>query len=538
MKKDNLSRTQTMLILSALMASLFLSALDSTVVGTAMKTIVNDLHGMQYFAWPFTIYMLCSTIIIPISGGIADIYGRKPIFLIGIIIFIVGSLFCGMSQSMMQLILFRGVQGIGGGVLSTCVFTIVADLFPPQLRGKYIGIVTSVYALSSILGPLLGGLITDYLDWNWIFFINVPIGIIALVLVVLFMPNFKDEGEKMDVDYPGALFIILALVPMLLAFSYAGNNNSWGSVQVIGMLAFSVVMFVIFVIIESRSKNPMIPMSFFKDRGIWVALIVAFLSTAIMFAAIMYIPYFIQGVLGTSATTSGAVTLPMTIGIMITSNLVGLFAKNKGLSSYRLLTITSFIMMVVGCGLLSTMNAGIPYVNVVIFMVVLGLGIGIVMPLTTTNCQNAAPVEQLGSVTGVNMFFRSIGSTIGSAIFGTIMTSSMNSGFSRLDLSNVPSDIQESLKNPQVITDSGTISQLLKQVPADNLSYVTEAVSRAKDVLSSAVHDVFIFCMIVAIAGIVISFFFKDAPMRIRHKSETGEKGHDANALNQAQEAE
>ncbi len=227
LKAKTLSKNQTALILAGLMASLLLSALDSTIVGTAMKKIVNDLQGMEYYAWPFTIYMLCSTVITPISGGLADVFGRKPVFVTGIMVFLLGSALSGTSQNMMQLIIFRGIQGIGGGVLITSVFTVVADLFPPNKRGKYMGIITSMYGLASIIGPLLGGLITDNLGWRWIFYINVPIGILAVSIIAVVMPNFKAEGQRKPIDYPGTIAIILALVPMLLAFAWAGNTYSW-----------------------------------------------------------------------------------------------------------------------------------------------------------------------------------------------------------------------------------------------------------------------------------------------------------------------
>ncbi|SHI20640.1 drug resistance transporter, EmrB/QacA subfamily [Sporobacter termitidis DSM 10068] len=516
MKTENIHGTRLVLIIVSLMASLLLAALDSTIVGTAMKTIINELHGMEHYAWPFTIYMLCSTVVIPISGGLADIFGRKPIFLIGIFTFLVGSVFCGLSQSMLWLILFRGVQGLGGGILTTSVFTVVADLFPPQQRGKYMGIVTSVFGLSSIIGPLIGGLITDYMSWRWIFYINIPIGVAALVLIVLFMPNFKAQNESSKVDYPGALFIVLTLVPMLLAFSFAGTTYAWGSVQIIGMFALSAVMLVLFVVVESRSENPIIPMTFFKDRAIWVTLLVAFLSNAVMYAAIMYIPYFVQGILGTSATTSGAVTVPMTIALMVTSNFIGILATNKS-NLFRFFTVLAFAASAAGLLLLSRMTVATTYMTVIINMVILGGGIGLTMPIANINVQNAAPIEQLAAATGATQFFRTIGSTIGSAIFGTIMTSSIARGFMSLDLTGVPAGIQSALKDPQMITNKEALGQLVSQTPPEQAGAVGAAVDGAKNVLLGGIHDVFLFCTIVAVAGIVLSVFFKSAPMKIIH---------------------
>ena len=520
MSKENIRGARLTLIIVALMASLLLSALDTTIVSTAMKTIVGELHGVSLYVWPFTIYMLCSTVVIPISGGLADIFGRKPVFLTGIFTFVAGSVFCGASPNMTWLILFRGIQGIGGGVIITSVFTVVADLFPPHKRGKYMGIVTSVFGLSSIIGPLLGGLITDYLNWRWIFYINVPISAVAILLIALFMPNFKLEGRHSKIDIKGTILIILALVPMLLAFSFAGTTYAWNSVQIIGMLVFSAAMLALFAVVETKAQNPIIPMSFFKNRSIWITLIVAFFSNAVMYAAIIYIPYFVQGILGQSATTSGAVTVPMTIALMVTSNIIGVFATEKS-TLFRFLTILAFALAAVGMFLLSTMTAVTPYLTVILYMVILGGGIGFTMPITNTNVQNAAPIEQLAAATGAVQFFRTIGSTIGTAIFGTIMTTSMVAGFSSLDLTGVPETIQASLSDPQVITDTETLGQIISQTPQAQVSAVQNAIGEAQDVLLSGIQNIFFFCAIVSIVAIALSFFFKPAPMKIVRLGDT-----------------
>jgi EmrB/QacA subfamily drug resistance transporter len=514
LKTKILSKTEITLILAGLMASLLLSALDSTVVGTAMKKIVNDLQGMEYYAWPFTIYMLCSTVITPVSGGIADLFGRKPILITGILTFLIGSALCGMSQSMTQLIIFRGIQGIGGGILVTSVFIVIADLFPPEKRGKYMGIVTSIYGLASIIGPLLGGIIIDHLNWRWIFYVNVPVGILALAIVIFVMPNFKTEGLKKSVDYSGTVAMILVLVPMLLAFSWGGKDYPWLSVQVIGMLIFSLGMLALFIFVETKAQNPIIPMAFFKNRSINVPLIVAFLSQGIMYAAIMYIPYFAQGIIGTTATTSGSITMPMMLGLLVASSLTGIFTSKTG--NNKMFVFGAFILMVIGTGFLSTMSADTSYFQIILYMIILGLGIGITMPIANTNIQNAVPPRQIGAATSTVQFFRNIGGTIGSAIFGIIMTTTMNTGFSKLDLSNLPDKVQDLLKNPQIITNCESVKQIAQQIPAQYSSVFGTALEQAKSVLSNSIHEIFFFCMLVAIAGFLLTIFFKDAPFRTK----------------------
>lgn len=511
MKTKNLSKIKTTLILFGLMASLLLSALDSTIVGTAMKKITNDLQGIEYYAWPFTIYMLCSTVVTPISGGLADIFGRKPIFIVGILTFLSGSTFCGMSQSMIQLIVFRGIQGIGGGIIVTSVFTVVADLFPPAKRGKYMGMVTSIYGLSSIIGPLLGGLIIDNLSWRWIFYINIPVGIFAVLIIAFIMPNFKAEGRTRAVDYAGTFSMTFALVPMLLAFSWGGNDYSWVSVQIIGMFIFSFIMLGIFIYCESKAQNPIIPLSFFQDRSISITLIVAFLTNGIMFAAIMYIPYFAQGIIGTSAIISGSITMPMMLGLLLASAVTGILISKTGNS--KILVFVAFTLMAVGTGLLSTMSTDTSYFKMVFYMIILGFGIGINMPIANTNIQNAVPQRQIGTATSTVQFFRNIGGTIGSAIYGTIMTVTMNIGFSKLDLSNIPDNVQEQLKKPQIITNSETVKKIVQHIPAQYSNSLTTALEGAKGVLSNSIHEIFLFCMFVAIVGFILTIIFKNAPL-------------------------
>jgi EmrB/QacA subfamily drug resistance transporter len=517
MKGKEPGKPKVALILAGLMASLLLAALDSTIVGTALKTIVNELDGMKFYAWPFTIYMLCSTVAIPISGGLADIMGRKPVLLAGIGAFLLGSALCGASQTMMQLILFRGLQGIGGGVVVSGVFTVVADLFPPEKRGTYTGIVTSMYGLASIIGPLAGGCLTDSLSWRWIFYVNIPVGVAAAFLLICAMPNFRAEGKAKPVDWLGTLALSLALVPMLLAFSWAGRDYAWSSPLIVGMFAFSLLMVAAFLLVESKVTNPMVPLSLFRGRTIPAAFAVAFLTNAVMFAAIMFLPYFVQGVIGSTATTSGAVTAPMMLGLLVMSNITGFLVSRSGRS--KPFVFTAFALMALGAWLLSTMNMDTLYSTAVLFMVVLGFGVGASMPVANISAQNAAPREQIGSVTSVVQFFRNIGATVASAVYGTILANSMASGFQKLDMSHIPENVQGLLRNPQIITDAQAVAQIRANVPTEYAGYFNGVLGQAKGVLSNAIHDVFVFCIFVAAAGVLAAFLLKNTAAQPRGKT-------------------
>ena len=513
---EKLKKSKITLILIGLMASLLLSAMDSTVVGTAMKSIAESLGGMQYYSWPFTIYMMCSTIAIPVCGGLADIYGHKPMFLFGISAFLTGSVLCGISQSMIQLIIFRGFQGIGGGMIVSGVFTTVADMFPPTERGKYTGIVTSMYGLASIIGPLAGGFITDSLGWRYIFFFNFPIGIAAIVIIASSMPGFKSGESKKSVDYIGIAALVMILVPLLLDFSMAGKNYSWVSVPCLGLFALAAAMTAVFAVLEKKSANPLISPAFLKDRAISMSFLIAFFSQAIMFSAIIYLPYFIQGVIGSSASTSGAVITPMMLGLLLASNLTGQFISRIGKA--KILAASSFVVMGIGAFLLSTMGTATTYKTAIVFMIILGFGVGMSMPITNVNAQNAAPKQQIGSVTSNVMFSRNIGSTIGSAVYGAIMTYSLKNGFAGIDMHRLPVKIQTMLSNTQIITNAKAVAAIRAKVPKLYVNYFDGIYSQTKAVLASSIHSVFLFCVCIAAAGFVSALFLREVRVIRRKK--------------------
>ena len=341
-------------IMVSVMISLLLAALDSTIVGTAMPKIIGELHGMERYSWPFTAYMLFSTLAIVIFGRLSDVYGRKPVFLFGILFFLFSSALCGLSRSMLQLIIFRGMQGIGGGVLVSSAFIIVGQLFTPRERGKYMGLLVSMFGLASVLGPAVGGLITDHLSWRWVFYVNLPLGAVACTLVVILLPHLPPVAGRKQVDYWGALLLLAALLPLFLALTWADTAYPWLSVQIIGLLLFSALMFLLFFSAERKAVLPILPLSLFDNSIFAVSVVTMFLSSAVMFCGIIYIPLFVQGVLGASATSSGMVTTPMMLGLTVSAIVTGRIISKTG--RYKALALISFCIAGLSLLLLSSMN--------------------------------------------------------------------------------------------------------------------------------------------------------------------------------------
>src|SRR4030042_4687077 len=319
----SLPRKQVLITFGGVMLAMFLGALDQTVVGTAMPRIISDLGGFSQYTWVTSVYIISSAVVVPITGKLTDIYGRKIFYIGGLIIFVVASVLCGLSNTMNQIIMFRALQGIGAGVIMANAFIVIGDLFPPAERGKYQGFMSAVFGVSSIVGPTLGGYITDTLSWHWVFFVNVPLGIIIILLFIFFFPNFRPDNLKHSIDYPGVVLLIFSVVPLMLALSWGGVEYAWDSAEIIGMFIFSAVALVLLIWVESRSKEPIIPLEIFKDRIVSISSVFLFLTAAGMFGSIIFIPLFFQGVLGASATSSGSFVTPMMLGVVFGSAVSG-----------------------------------------------------------------------------------------------------------------------------------------------------------------------------------------------------------------------
>jgi EmrB/QacA subfamily drug resistance transporter len=512
-----LSRKNIILTMISLMISLLLAALDSTIVGTAMPKIIGDLRGMEHYSWPFTAYMLCSTLAILIFGKLSDMYGRKPIFVFGIVVFLISSALCGMSRTMGQLILFRGIQGAGGGIIISNVFIIVAELFSPVMRGKYMGFVSSMWGLSSVIGPAIGGFITDTLSWRWVFYVNIPLGIVALGLVMIGLPNIRHRDVKKVIDFRGITAFIALIVPLFLALTAGGDRYPWLSVPILGLLAFSVAMLLLLIPIERKAVEPIFPPHLFTKRVFNVSSVAQFFSSAVMFCGIIYVPLFVQTVIGRSATRSGAITTPMMVGVAFAAIVSGQIISRT--RKYKVLGIASLVVTFIGTVFLATMHGSTPVSLVVLYSLLVGAGSGATIPVLNIAVQNAFPNRQLGVVTSSMQFFRNMGATVGAAVFGFVLKADMMKGFASLNLAYLPQRAVEALKNPRVLTDQAALDAIRSHVPAPFISVFDGLIMKARGVLAHSIEMVFVVAVATMLIAVIAGFALEEVPFR-RHEDE------------------
>jgi EmrB/QacA subfamily drug resistance transporter len=419
-----LSHRQILVILGGLMAGMFLAALDQSIVGTALPRIVSEFNSLDKLSWVVTAYLLTSTASTPLWGKISDLYGRRPLFIAAILTFLGGSVLSALSQNIEELIGFRAVQGLGAGGLMSLAFATIGDVIPPRERGKYMGYFGAVFGLSSVAGPLLGGLLTDGPGWRWIFWINLPIGLVALGIVsaVLRLPHVKRSHQ---IDYLGAAIVTGAVTALLLAVSWSGPTNGWGNGTTIALLAGAVVLAVAFVLVELRVAEPIIPMDLFKGRIFSGYAGYAFLLGFAMFGALIFLPLYLQAVKDMSPTRSGLALLPMIVGIFCASIPSGQLMSKTG--RYKIYPIISAILVSVAMLLLSTIALDTAYWQLAIYMFLMGSGLGLSMQITVTAAQNSVPRKHMGTATSTMTFFRSMGGAIGTAVYGAVLTSRLKS---------------------------------------------------------------------------------------------------------------
>ena len=516
-----LPRRQLVLALSAVMAAMFLASMDQTVVATATPRIVADLGGFDRYSWVTTAYLVASVTVMPIVGRLTDMYGRKWFYIPGIAVFLLGSALAGLSQSMDQLIIFRVVQGLGAGVMMANGFIAIGDLFPPHQRAKYLGLITATFGLAMIIGPTLGGFITDVLSWHWIFYINLPIGIPLIFLFIRYFPHVRRGGEH-KIDYLGIVLLVLTVVPLLLGLSWGGVQYPWGSTQVIGALVLSVVMGGAFVWRELRFPEPLVPLFLFRDRIVGLSLLAVFLSAFGLYGGIMFVPLFFQGVLGTSATSSGSFLTPMMMGVVAGSLTSGQALARLG-GHYKLQALVGLGIMSFGYYLMSLMSPETSRGIAVLYTVVMGIGVGTTMPVFTTTMQNAVPFRYIGIATTATQFFRALGGAVGLAGLGAFMVRRFASGVDQfvdpaLRDTLPPGTLEGVTANPQALINPEALERFQAAlVEAGTPPGVGEQLLESlRGGLSLAVTDGFMLLLGFVVAAFVVMLFVRQVPLRSR----------------------
>ncbi|AUM67353.1 MDR family MFS transporter [Brevibacillus laterosporus] len=508
-------------VMLAIMAALLFASINQTIVGTALPKIIAKLGGMDYYSWVFTIYMLTSSIATILVGKLSDMYGRKPFILIGLGVFVVGAFLCGTSRTIFELILYRGIQGAGAGVIMSTAFTSIADLFAPRERGRWQGLMSSVFGLASVFGPVLGGYIVDNADWHWVFWVFLPFGIIAIGMIYWLFPRAVHR-EKQTVDYWGSLLITTTMVPFLLAFSWAGTKYEWTSLTILGLFAFTLVSFLLFIYVEKQARNPVIPLHLFRNDIFTISNVIGFIVGAGMYASIMYMPFFIQGVLGYSATHSSYLTMPMTLSLVVGSAVCGQLMTKTG--TYKKFALGGLVLMLVGMYLLARMDQGTTGSSIVFNLIVFGLGLGVAMPVFTITVQNAVKSKDLGVATASSQLFRSLGGTIGVAIMGTILSvrigSKMSESTAQLGIShlpNIPPELVQkisALHNPQILLDLQRLDQIEKSLPPVLHELFNHVIANLRDALQYALAGVFLTSTWLLVFALLLTFFLREIPLR------------------------
>ncbi|WP_019888461.1 MDR family MFS transporter [Streptomyces purpureus] len=480
-------------VLLALMIAMLLAMLDNMIIGTAMPTIVGELGGLEHLSWVVTAYTLATAASTPIWGKLGDMYGRKGVFLTSIVIFVIGSALSGMAQDMSQLIGFRAVQGLGAGGLMVGVMAIIGDLIPPRDRGKYQGMMAGVMALAMIGGPLVGGTITDHWGWRWSFYINLPLGAVALAMVTAVLHLPKKERASTRIDYLGATLLTVGITAIVLVTTWGGTEYAWGSATILGLTALGAAALGAFLYVETRAADPIVPLHIFRSRNFSLMAVIGFLTGFVMFGAVLFLPLFQQSVQGASATNSGLLLLPMLLSMMVVSLIAGRVTTNSG--KYKIFPIVGGALMVVGLFLLAQMDTGTSRLTSGVYMAVLGAGMGFLMQITMLVAQNSVEMKDMGVASSSSTLFRTLGSSFGVALMGALFTSRVQS--------------------EMAARGGAGLTQQSAQLDAASLAKLPEALREAyQHAVAAGTHSAFLLGAAVAVIGFLAAFFVKEVPLR------------------------
>ncbi len=516
-----LTKPQLVGTLIGLSLAALLAAIDQTIVGTAEPMIIASLSGFDRYPWVATAYLLTSTLSVPIFASLSDIYGRKPFFLLGAILFVVTSALCGLAgqltfipiDGMNQLILFRSLQGVGAGMVMGLLFTIVGDIFSPTERGKYVGLFSAVWGVASIFGPTLGGWLTDQWSWRACFWVNLPVGAIAVTAIYLEFPHMKPWAAARRIDWTGFATLTGCVVPLLLALTWVPEHG-WGSTRVVSLLVVATVMLAVFIWVELRTAEPMIPLQLFTNPVIRICSVCVFVLGAGMFGVIIYLPLFMQGVMGISATRSGNLLTPLMMGAVLGSFVSGQAVSRTG--RYKNIAIIGSALLAAGMMLFARMDPETTRTYVAVGMIVAGLGMGFVQPVYTVAVQNVAPRSQMGAATSSTIFFRSIGSTVGVAAFGSLMLTQYHEEFARAVPAQLPPRLLTYFSNPLLLMQMRPqIEAGFAQVP-NGPAMLNMLFGAVRTSLSHGLERIFFWSAVIMTAAVFLHLMLRSEPLRTR----------------------
>src|SRR4030081_3041033 len=489
----------------------FIAVMTSTIVSTATPTIVDELHGLDLYAWLFSSYLLASSVAVPVVGKLSDLFGRRPFYIGGLLLFLLGSVFSGLSQNMGELIAARAVTGIGGGAMMALGATTIGDIFSPRERGRWMGLIMGIFGLGSIVGPLIGGFTTDHFGWRWVFFVNLPLGLISLVMIATLLPRLAGHG-RVRIDWLGILLLVAGVVPILIGLTWAGITYPWGSIQVIGALVIGGVLLVGFAIWENHAPEPILTLHLFENRAFTVAVILSFLVGVALFGALTFLPLYAQGVLGYSAQDSGLVLAPLMVGFVLGSLVGGQLTTRTG--RYTLQTVIGMVVGVVGIFLLSRLSTDSTFSQALMATVVTGIGTGAVFPTLSVVVQSAFPYRMLGTANAGRQFFNNLGAVVGVPVMATIVIETLKNELPRHLPATIGSRLAGSIASGAeglIAGQNQGLSQAFGRLPA---SVIHDVLSAVRVSLAIGIERAFLVGTALAALGVVVALFLPEIPLR------------------------